>query len=90
MYFYQHTNTSQESFIKIINKGTSLTIGSMCSSHVLFLEAGFTYDGVGVRLFIRSAEWYTPVKIINYGIGRKMFRHATCHSVIYDPRRVEF
>ena len=64
MYFYQHTNTSQESFIKIINKGTSLTIGSMCSSHVLFLEAGFTYDGVGVRLFIRSAEWYTPVKII--------------------------
>ena len=45
-----------ESFIKIINKGTSLTIGSMCSSHVLFLEAGFTYDGVGVRLFIRSAE----------------------------------
>ena len=45
-----------ESFIKIRNKGTSLTIGSMCSSHVLFLEAGFTYDGVGVGLVIRSAE----------------------------------
>ena len=55
-----------ESFIKIINKGTSLTIGSMCSSHALFLEAGFTYDGVGVRIVIRSAEWYTPVKIIWY------------------------
>ena len=87
MYFYQHTNTSQESFIKIINKGTSLTIGSMCSSHVLFLEAGFTYDGVGVGLVIRSAEWYTPVKIIWH--WKKKFRHATCHSVIYDPRRVE-
>ena len=45
-----------ESFIKIRNKGTSLTIGSMCSSHVLFLEAGFTYDGVGVGLVIRSTE----------------------------------
>ena len=43
MYFYQHTNTSQESFIKIINKGTSLTIGSTCSSHALFLKAGFLF-----------------------------------------------
>ena len=43
-----------KSLIKITNKGTSLTIGSMCSSQ--FLEAGFTYDGVGVGLVIRSAE----------------------------------
>ena len=32
-----------ESFIKMINKGTSLTIGSTCSSHALFLKADFLF-----------------------------------------------
>ena len=53
------------------------------------LRQVFSFDGVGVGLVIRSAEWYAPVKIIMVLEEKCSDIYATCHSVSYDPRRVE-